>query len=168
MLSETLKSVKTAVAEEAAVDVMAEVADTEVTVEEVVMAADTEEIVKAEEILVHVMVDVKVADTKVTVTMPVEVEIAEILVHHVLQVAIEERAAILSLKRVAHVKELLNHALLVLHEAMHLEHQEVTLQELLVAKALQAVLLNLHLETLTKKTNLLRWCEKSHHLASFI
>ncbi len=130
---------------------MAEVADTEVTVEEVVMAADTEERVKAEEILVHVMVDVKVADTKVTVTMQGAVEIAETLAHHVLQVAIEERAVIL-LRKKAHAKEVPNHAH---HEAMHLEHQEVTLQELLVAKALQAVLLNLHLETLTKKTNTL-------------
>ena len=139
-----LKSVKTVVAEEAAVDVMAEVADTEATVAEAVRVEATEAVAKAEEILAHEMVAVKVADTKVTVTMPVEVEIAEILVHHVLQVAIEERAAILLLKKV-HVKEVQNHALHVLHEAM--------LQELLVVKALQAVHQNLLLETLTKKTN---------------
>ena len=142
MLFAILKSVKTVVAEEAAVDVMAEVADTEATVAEAVRVEATEAVAKAEEILAHV----KVADTKVTVTMPVEVEIAEILVHHVLQVAIEERVVILLLKKV-HVKEVPNHALLVLHEAM--------LQELLVVKALQAALLNQHLETLIKKTNTL-------------
>ena len=155
MLFVASKSVKTAAVEEVAADAMAEeAADTEEMVEEAVMVADTVEVVMAEEILAHVMVDVKVADTKVTVTMQGAVEIAETLAHHVLQVAIEERAVIL-LRRKVHAKEVPNHVHLVHHEAMHLEHQEVTLQELLVAKALQAVLLNLHLETLTKKTNTL-------------
>ena len=141
MLFVASKSVKTAAVEEVAADAMAEeAADTEEMVEEAVMVADTVEVVMAEEILAHVMV----ADTKVTVTILVEAETVEILA---LQEVIEVRAAILSLKRVAHVKELLNHALLVLHEAMHQEH--------LALKALQAALLNLHLETLTKKTNTL-------------
>ena len=120
---------------------MAEVADTEATVAEAVRVEATEAVAKVEEILAHEMV----ADTKVTVTMPVEVEIAEILVHHAHLAVSEARAVILLLKKV-HVKEVPNHALLVLHEAM--------LQELLVVKALQAALLNQRLETLIKKTNL--------------
>ena len=120
MLFVASKSVKTAAVEEAAADAMAEeAADTEEMVEEAVM----------------------VADTKVTVTILVEAETVEILA---LQEVIEVRAAILLLKKV-HVKEVQNHALHVLHEAM--------LQELLALKALQAVHQNLLLETLTKKTN---------------
>ncbi len=127
-----------------------------VDVAEVVAVVDTEEALQAhakvEEILVHVMVlQEKVADTKVTVTVQLQVEIAEIqeiLDHHVLLAAIEARAATLLRKRAQAQEHPVHHA------QMLQEHQEVTPQELLVVKVQQAVLLNLHLETLTKKTNL--------------
>ena len=109
-------------------------------------------VVVIEETLVvaHVMAhQEKVADTKAIVTVLLE---AETLVLHVLQAVSEVKAVTLLPKKVQALEVRAEHP--VHHAQMLQEHQEVTPQELLVVKVQQAVLLNLHLETLTKKTNL--------------
>ena len=126
MLFVASKSVKIVV-----VDEVVDTAEVAMADEVIATAVDTVEAVKVEEIL-DVMVVVKAADTKVTVIALVEAETVEILA---LQEAIEGIPAILLLKRVVHVREVLNHVLLVHPEVMLQEH--LALKVLLVQSRLQ-------------------------------
>ena len=121
------KSVKIVV-----VDEVVDTAEVAMADEVVATAVDIVEAVKVEEILAQEMVVVKAADTKVTVIALVEAETVEILA---LQEAIEGITAILLLKRVVHVREVLNHVLLVHPEVMLQEH--LALKVLLVQSRLQ-------------------------------
>ena len=102
-------------------------------------------VVDTEATLAHVMAHLEKVVTKVIVTAQAQAhqETAEILVLHALQVVIEERAVTLLQKKVQAQEVILEH---------HVPH-EVTLQEHLVAKVLQAALQKPLLGTLTKKTN---------------
>ena len=164
MLLKTSKSVKIAVADVAVIEeaVMADVAVIEVTLVVHVMVADTVEAV----MVVHVTAVETKAQAHAIVEQAETHVLQEVMVY--LEVT-EAKAVILLQKKVVdlqvHVTVADTKATVIAVIADHHAHQEATNQ---VAHHVVIVLLNLLQETLTKKTNLLRWCEKSHHLASFI
>ena len=164
MLLKTSKSVKIAVEDAVVIEeaVMVDVAVTEVTLAVHAMAADTEEAVMA--------AHVTAVDTKAQAhAMAAQVEmhvLQEVMVY--LEVTEAKVATHLQKKAVdlqVHVMVADTKATVTAVIADRHAHQEATNQ---VAHHVVIALLNLLQETLTKKTNLLRWCEKSRHLTSFI
>ena len=164
MLLKTSKSVKIAVEDAVVIEeaVMADVADTEVTLVVHVMVADTVEAVMA--------VHVTAVDTKAQAHAIVEQAETHVLQEVMVYLEVTEaKAVILLQKKVVdlqvHVTVADTKATVTAVIADHHAHQEATNQ---VEHHVVIALLNLLQETLTKKTNLLRWREKSRHLTSFI
>ena len=159
MLLKTSKSVKIAVEDAVVTEeaVMADVADTEVTLVVHVMVADTVETVTAVDTKAQAHAMVAQVEMHVLQEVMVYLEVTEAKVAtHLQKKAVDLQVHVM----VADTKATVTAVIADRHA-----HQEATNQ---VAHHVVIALLNLLQETLTKKTNLLRWCEKSRHLTSFI